>query len=263
MSQLTDTLITFHNDLNRARDLLTLVEEFRAFAGSTRPVELSDDGTVWPEATTLLELAPQVRTDLPLLAGSMLLYACGRFEFFVREVVTIIADEIIGNSKDYGSLPESLRKEIFDRTVAVAGSPSKWGFETGQAERLISILGANLSAMDSLSFQVESGILGITETNMNSRTVAEVFKRVSITGVWNEIGKQAPLKKLLSKSTDNECTNEATNRLDALMKERNSLAHPTGETSFPSLDQVQSSCEFLRTLSSVIVDVAQVPQRGP
>lgn len=260
MSHIQYPLEIFQGDLHRAKELLELVKTFRDFASSGQPDGMDSQDFSWPEAASLYNLAPKLRTDLPVLSGSILLYACGRFEFFVREVVVAVADGIVDSASDYSKLPEAFRKEIFERTLLVAKSPRKFGFDVGEAERLISSLGSHLTTDSQETLPIETKLLAITESNMNSQMLAEIFKRVSISNIWQEIGKQAKLKTFFSTSKDAECTQKAKSHLDMLMKERNSLSHPTGSTSFPDPDGVLESCKFLGILASILVEVAQIPQ---
>ena len=107
MSQLPSILQQFHDDLDRATDLLDLVRHFRAFAGSAVPTDVSGGSSPWPEAVDLAGIAPSVRTDLPIMSGSILLYLCGRFENFVRDVVMAMGDEYAASATEYEDLPTS------------------------------------------------------------------------------------------------------------------------------------------------------------
>lgn len=261
MAQLDVVLSQFHSDLQRTGDLLRLIKEFRKFAGSVVPVPVTDGSVPWSEALGLADAAPRVRTDLPILSGSLLLYICGRFEYFVREVVISLADEIAAKVSSYAELSDRVRIELQARSLDVAQNPGRFGYTKLEAEQLLISLGQNLDGSASAApLEISSHVLSITESNMNSRMVADIFKRVDIEGFWSDVGKQAPLKTHLSTSGDRECTKEATSRLDAMMKERNAIAHPTGTISFPDPDQVIDSSTFLRCLSQVIVDVARVPR---
>ena len=93
MSQYNGILDLFHADLARATELLELTVRFRAFAGSAPNSDGTSGVHQWPEVESLAEIAPQVRTDLPILSGSILLYLCGRFENFVRELVVAVGDD--------------------------------------------------------------------------------------------------------------------------------------------------------------------------
>ena len=70
-------LSSFHQDLNRSAHLLRLIKEFREFAAMQVESEAPDGSVVWESARALHATAATVRTDLPVLAGSILLYICG------------------------------------------------------------------------------------------------------------------------------------------------------------------------------------------
>lgn len=260
MSQLATILQQFHDDLGRTTDLLELTLRFKAFAGSSIPAPIADGSISWPEAKDLEHIAPQVRTDLPLMSGSILLYVCGRFENFVREVVVAIGDEHAANASKYDDLPESVRHELFHRTLEVVKSPTKYQFKESESAQLIKKLSDSLNPTTGAPVVVDTRLLSVTDANMHSRMVADIFKRVGIEQIWQELGKQAPLKAHLGQPTDPKCRDAAVKKLDAIMKERNGIAHPTSATSFPDPHQVQETIEFLRMLSKVMVDVALVPR---
>lgn len=264
MTQLDDVLEQFHADLARAGHLLRLVKEFRAFAGSQVPTELGSGQVPWAEAVALAQTAPAVRTDLPILSGSLLLYLCGRFEYFIREVIVSLADDIASRVSSYVDLPVRLREELRVRTLEVASNPGRFGYNETEADQLIDTLAQSLSispqASPPATIRISSSVLAITDANMNSRVVAEVFKRVDFTDFWSEVGKQAPLKAHVAQAEDRQCKVEAIARLEALMKQRNSVAHPTATTTFPDPDQVLDSVKFLKVLSQVIIDLARIPR---
>lgn len=260
MTQLSNILQQFHDDLDRASDLLSLIRAFRTFGGSAAPVEVEDATVPWPEALELARSAPLVRTDLPIMSGSILLYLSGRFENFVRELVMALGDEYASKASAYEELPQSVRDEIFQRTLEVAKSPTKYNYRASDVQRIVSALADSLDSSRGSSVVIESRLLAITDANMHARMMAEIFKRVGIEQLWRELGKQAPLKTYLGKADDGQCTAAASARLDAMMKERNGVAHPTAATTFPDPDQVQEMVEFLRVLSRVVVDLALIPR---
>ena len=256
---LSAALFSFHQDLDRAQHLIRLVKCFKAFAGSETPEEIKGGTVVWTEAQDLMDIAPAVRTDLPILAGSLLLYVCGRFEYFVRELVVGLADDLSARAATYVDLPERLRRELFLRTLEVAMKPERYRYDKSDAEQLVIGLAAALDGKAG-SPTIKSEMLTLTESNMRSDLIAELLKRVDIVGIWDNVAKQAPLKSHLEKAGDPECRSEVTSRLDGIMNERNGVAHPTSTTSFPDVDQVDDHCNFFKVLAQTLVDVLQVPR---
>lgn len=257
MSGLDEVLNDFRADVGRAEHLLALVKTFREFGASAPPQAIVDATPPWPEAIALHDASRLRRTDLPVLSGSLQLYLIGRFEYCIRQIVQVIADEIASRATKYSDLPDSLRTELKNRTIEVAQNPRRYGYDELQAEALLASLVGNLhSAAGPLS--ISSGVLSITESNMKDRVLAELLKRVGMNDFWREVGKQANVKLQLEKMTDGETTTEAQARLNTLMDERNHVAHPTSSTQFPDPDQVLKAASFLNTLASVTVDLAKV-----
>lgn len=251
----------FDRDIKRAKDLLELMKKFREFAASTVPEEVTNGNTPWVEAEELAEIAPGVRTDLPLLSGSLLLYICGRFESFVRELVIALADDLNSKFPVFHDLPDNVKKELFRQTLNVANAPQRYNYTSSDAEALIVSLGNNLTHTAG-PFTVRSDVLAITESNMHHRTVAEIFKRVNISDIWHDIAKQAKIRTYLEKYDDGDCRAEVTRELDRIMKDRNRLAHPASNgVTFLDADQVVGVCDFLLVLGSVIVEVVQIPRK--
>lgn len=252
-------LADFEKDLGKTKDLLRLISSFKEFAASAIPEQVADDTVAWKEALDLLSIAPQVRTDLPILAGSLVMYLCGRFEYFARDLVIAVVDELSAKATSYEVLPEKLKKQIRESSLMVAQNPERHHFTDSDVTQILINLADMLSQKPGVSF-VRPDVLTITDTNMNSRTLAEVFKRVGIEDLWKNLGKQAQLKIFLLQSDDSPCTLESQRRLDKYMKVRNGLAHPTAETVFPDAEQVREMCEYFDVLGKMLVDVVLVPR---
>ncbi|TLP66553.1 HEPN domain-containing protein [Microbispora triticiradicis] len=263
MSALDEVFNEFVSDLRRVQDLLGLIKSFREFGSSSAPEEIQSQSIVWKEAVDLKEAAPGLRTDLPLLSGSMVLYMCGRFEYFVRQLVELMGDEIASNSADYMALPDSLRNELKRRTLEIFQTPKKYRYSQTEAEALLLDLARNLDGQAGAGpIVIQSKILAITELNMRPEVLAELFKRLGIKDLWRELGKQARLKILLHKQDDAECTKAAQAELDELMDLRNQIAHPTGGTAFPDPDQVVQMTRYLEALGRVLADHCHVYLSG-
>jgi RiboL-PSP-HEPN len=250
----------FKADLQRIAQLLGLIEDFRSFAATGD--EYLKDAEVTEGARKLLKTADEVRTDLPLLSGSLFLYICGRFEYFVRELVGTIMDELVDKAQKYDDLPDALRKEHLNRTLAINLSPKKYNYSPVTAAALLGELAGSLSGTSEnpKGFDVDSNVVTITESNMNSDTLAEIFERVGVAQIWDTLGKQSKLKAFLLVSGDADCSKVAKARLDEIMARRNRIAHPTKDLQFPDVDYAQDTSNFYEILSELLVDVAMVPR---
>jgi hypothetical protein len=245
----------FEKDISRVEQLLQLLQTFREFAG--QDIELTGS------ARDLFDVAQQARTDLPILSGSLLLYLAGRFEYFVRELVGTIVDDLVDKSATYGELPSALRKEVLSRTLQINQNPAKFNYDAASAAALAAQLASNLSGADGggSSLFVDAATVTITESNMRPEVLVDLLKRVGVVGVWETLGKQLALKTLLNEVTDNGCKAAAAKRLDDIMNERNKIAHPTGDVAFPDALIVAEIANYFRVLGLVLVELAVSPRQ--
>lgn len=257
MSLLDQVFSDFNADVGRAEHLLSLIKNFKDFGASTPPGTPAVAADPWPTATALYEASKLRRTDLPLLSGSLQLYLAGRFEYCIRQVVEVVADEISNRATKYTDLPEPIRSELKNRTIEIIQNPRRHGYDEGQADALLSAL-VESKATTSPPVVISSSVLSLTDSNMRDRVLSDILKRVGMQDFWSNVGKQAAVKLALDQTTDGETTKEAQARLNAIMDERNQVAHPTASTIFPDPDQVLRSALFLKTLASTTVDLAKV-----
>lgn len=257
MTGLDPILAEFGADVERAEHLLSLVKTFREFGASNPFLGDSSEVDVWPAATALHEASKLRRTDLPLLSGSLQLYLAGRFEYCIRQIVEVVADEIAARARKYSDLPEPIRNELKAKTIEVVQNPRKYGYDEIQADALLSALVASKACVEP-PISISSAVLSLTDSNMKDRILNDILKRVGIQDFWRDVGRQAKMKLVLEKAVDGEATAEAQARLNAIMDERNQVAHPTTATKFPDPDQVLKAANFMKTLAATTVDLAKV-----
>lgn len=257
MSSLDPVLRDFKTDVERAEHLLSLIKTFREFGASTPPDRNPGDADLWPTATALHDASKLRRTDLPVLSGSLQLYLAGRFEYCIRQVVEVVADEVAARAEKFSDLPDSIRNELKAKTLEIAQNPRRFGYDEGQTDALLQAL-VTSKGCTSTPVPISSSVLSLTDSNMKDRVLSELLKRVGMQEFWRDVGKQTSVKLILEKSTDGQTTAEAQARLNAIMDERNQVAHPTSSTQFPDPDQVLKAALFLKTLAATTVDLAKV-----
>lgn len=257
MSSLDPVLSDFNSDVERAEHLLSLVKTFREFGASTPPLRNPSDADPWPTATALHDASKLRRTDLPVLSGSLQLYLAGRFEYCIRQLVETVADEVASRATKYADLPDSIKNGLKSKTLEIAQNPRRYGYDESQTDALLTALVAS-KGCNAAPVPISSGVLALTDSNMKDRVLADLLKRVGMQDFWRDVGKQATVKLALEKNTDGEATAEAQARLNAIMDERNQVAHPTSSTQFPDPDQVLKAAGFLKTLAATTVDLAKV-----
>lgn len=253
-----DTVLgEFNADIERAESLLQLIKSFRDFGASQPPANAGQPTDDWPAATLLHQASKPIRTHLPILSASLELYIVGRFEYGIRQVVEVVADDFAARASKYVELPEAIRSELRKQTLEVAQSPKRYGYDDAQVDVLLSNLVGNFGSQHS-PLSISSAVLSITDSNMREKMLSDLLKRVGMTEFWQNVGKQASMKLVLAKNSDQETAAEAKAKLNAIMDERNQIAHPTGNTNFPDTDHVLGVAKFLKALSATTVDLAKV-----
>lgn len=244
----------FSADLERVRRLLHLVSMFRDFGASGIPSQLAANPSDWQQAVSLHGEASSVRTDLPLMAGAILLYAVGRFEYFVRQCVEGVVDGLTAKVASFSQLPNNLQKAYKEQTLTIAQSPRKYDYDEVRVDTILAQLVSCKQGANPVTVSAE--VVSITESNMRPEILSELLKRVGITDFWRTVGKQLPVQILLSESDEGGCSKAAQSRLTDLMNLRNQIAHPTGSTTFPSPEDVARELDLLEAVSQVVDDVA-------
>ncbi|NBB52643.1 hypothetical protein GVN24_30650 [Rhizobium sp. CRIBSB] len=245
-------LSDFNNDIGRVENILNLTKLFREF-GASEPPAYADTDPAWTEAVNLHVESKERRTDMPIISGSLLLYTAGRFEYFVRQIVEAMTDEIAEKTSDFKKMPPSIQKAIKQKTLEIAQNPRKYGHDESSSEILLEQLVQNIKGTGG-KVSINSTVISITEANMRPTVLADLLKIVGILDFWREIGKQTPVKLALETKTEPETTAEAQKILNTIMEERNQIAHPTGTTTFPDTDQVLKFATFLKLLAANIAD---------
>ena len=252
---LNPALEAFHNDLSRIEKLIKLTETLKEF-GDVSPPD-NGVGDFYIAATQLREDVRKSSALFPVLSGTLLLYISGRFENFVRATFETLCDLYAGKCKKFEELPDKMQVGLVYYTAMVMPNPKKFGFDSIQVSTFIQNLSENMSPDIELG-DVNSKCLSITEANMSSVMMHDLFSRISLTTLWQEIGKQANLKVYFEINIDSEVTTKAKKVLDDIMGIRNKIAHPNGEPEFPDAIAVLNNIEYLKILASEIVNCCAV-----
>lgn len=256
MTTSEDVYREFSADLTRVRRLLGLIGDFREF-GASRKSGMAHESTPWAEADALLRTSAEVRTDLPLISGSLLLYCVGRFEFFARILTENAASEFAGLASTFDELPPSLRSVIRSKTLEICQAPSRFGYDELRADALLLRLAELMSGTVEVQ-ELKSEVVSLTESNLRAEALAGLLKRVGVKDFWREVGKQAAIKLHLNVSDDGQCTKSAQAELDSIIMMRNQIAHPTSSTNFPDHEQVERHLSFLDKLAEVSSQIMDV-----
>lgn len=247
----------FAADIRRIEHLVNLIRSLKKFGAVDVEQSEGERSEIWEEAYQLLTQSKERRTDLPIMTGSLLMYMAGRFEYFVRQLVEITAEEMAGSVDSYQKLPDKFRSHLKSQTIEVLQNPRRYGYDNLIADGYLKDFSTLIDGSYDAT-KVSATLLSITDVNLKSRMLADITKRLGIENVWKDIGKQALMKLALETASDGETTKEAQVKLDELMEERNNLAHPTGDMTFPGPEKVLDGAKFLSSLGQAIRDQFRV-----
>jgi len=243
-------------DLSRIRQLVSLVQGLREFGATDAPDQLVE-GPFCGQALALRALIRSLAADVPVMSGTLLLFLAGRFEHFVRMSFQSHCDSIAQKCQRFAQLPGKMQQSLRVFTAEASLYPSKYGFDDVEVLGFLVSLAANVSATDGLG-AINSACLSVTQNNLNPGILAELYKRIGIQSLWQEVGKQAPLKAYLEVEKDPDSEREAKARLEDLMTIRNQIAHPSGSPAFPGPEKVGSYIDFVLVLAKTLTDVSRV-----
>lgn len=247
----------FQSDLQYLRHLLALIETLRDF-GSTVPPDPVPTDAFGEKAQKLQSHIRSLSTDFAILSGTLVLYLAGRFEHFVRHSFESVCDMYAAKCQTFEDLPDKMQQSLLARTAEIVLAPKRYGFDQKtQVHNLVLTLAANIQAQAGLG-PLNAACLSTTEANMHAETLAELYRRVGIQALWEEIGKQAKIKLHFEVGKDVDATTSAKARLNELMHTRNQIAHPSANTVFPAPDKVLKYAEFIGVLADVLTEVCRV-----
>ena len=246
----------FHDELDRVLQLVQLVDRMREFA-SVPPPSSNGDLDFGETGRQLQGEVRRLSTDLLTVSGTLLLYAVGRFEGFVRRSFEDLSNSFAAKCKTFDQLPNKMRASLVAQTADALSCPSRYGFDALQVQTFIINLSNNMQAQNGLG-QVNSSCLSITEQNMRASMLANLYKRLGIDSIWAETSKQAKMKMFFGTAVDNDVEKQAKALLDELINVRNQIAHPTSSPIFPDLTAMERYISFLHVLSDELIDVCRV-----
>jgi len=243
-------LADFFEDLSRVTKLLTLLENLsKAPAPSSDPQNTIND-EINPEVAAILLTCHDAKVAFPILCGAMLLYLSGRFEYFARELFEDMCSEFSKNCKYYEKLPKELRENLVKFTALVIPDSRKYGHGDGAIKTFVHNLADNLGGKEISEINVQC--LSVTNTNMRSDVLSDLFGRAGIKNLWETLGQQTALKAFFHEFAPQLVSKKAKDRLDELMQLRNKVAHPSGSFVWPAIEDIRQHVEFLKVLSSTL-----------
>lgn len=247
----------FERDLERVCDQLKLIDALKEFA-ALAPLDEDINTTEFARNSSRIhELSRSVHKELPILTGTLALYIAGRFEEYSRTLFEDLCERLVQKAPNFKALPKKMQQGLIEFTAMVVQAPRKYGFGEGAVASFIATLHENLSNPHVIT-AVNQQCLSITEANMRSEMLRDLFDRIGATKLWEKIGQQAPIQAHFGTSDPSQAQKLAEDELNELMKLRNLVAHPSGGITWPSTDSIRNYTRYLCVLGKALYDLTLV-----
>lgn len=248
----------FEGDLDKVSAQLDFIEVIRKF---TAYLPNADDPSLTApfgiEAQMVHEGAKRIHGNLPLASGTLILYACGRFESMTRVLFEDLCQRLVAKAGRFARLPKKMRENLPVFTAKVISEPRKYGHAENGVRTFVTTLASNLTVNATVE-RINHECLSVTESNMRADVLADLFGRIGASNIWTQVSAQAALKAFFQEADSAKVETNAKRKLNDLMDLRNRIAHPSGEFDWPSVESLREYINFLRILSRSMAELATV-----
>jgi len=250
--------IEYEKDIETAKSSIEFISSWDAI-GRINDKEL--DCITGTETHTLVTYLKNnyisFKIDQNIIRGSVVLYSVGRFEMYVKEIVTDVCIRFVKKAGMFSKLPKNLRNNLIIHTGMVIQNPRKYGHGDRGVESFISILSNNINNI--MPFEkINTECITITDVNMRPDVINELFVRVGAEKVIEKISSQASILALFQTDQYEKAASDLRTKLNNLMDLRNSIAHPSPSFTWPTKDEIIDYIEFIRLLGKAMDDVSDI-----
>jgi len=248
----------FQGDLAKIILHLDILQGLRAFSSHSPSEENFSGATAFiSDAITLQEKSGSVANIIPMANGVSILYLCGRFEDLVRALFEDLCMRLVRRANSYSNLPKKMRDNLPIYTAKVVYEPRKYGHAENGVRHFVNTLAQNLS-VDAVISEVNHKCLSITEANMRADVLSELYSRIGVNNLWEQISSQTSVKVYFEDQHAKSVENMAKEKLNAVMDLRNKVAHPSGQISWPSDDAVRDYVKYFDNIGRALGEAVEL-----
>ncbi|WP_289239659.1 HEPN domain-containing protein [Pseudomonas sp. FEMGT703P] len=248
-------IVEYENDLDKICSQLDFIESLKKFNSANTPLGNSCcEQEFIAEALIIHEGTKRVHGNLTLVAGTLVLYTCGRFEAMTRTLFEDLCQRLVSKAGEFSRLPKKMRTNLPIFTAKVISEPRRYGHAENGVRSFVSTLASNLEPNARIS-KVNHECLSITETNMRADALSDLFSRIGAEKIWTGISEQAAIKSYFEESDTSKVEAKARKKLNDLMDIRNRIAHPSGEFEWPSTHTIKDYVKFLRLIAKAMGEI--------
>lgn len=251
----------FRNDYAKIRDgarLLLLARDFK-----TGDLTSCDNCSATQKENTkkFSETIEQSRQGITIIGGTLVLYATGRFEHYIRLLVENIADSIAEKCEGFLLLPKEMRENLITQTALVVQNPRRYGHGEGARSTFLRQLSDNLNGNSAKP--INSQCISITDSNMRPDILAGLFKRIGVKDALKDVSEQAHVKALFQSANTGFVQDQLTRKLNEVMDLRNGLAHSSGNVSWPAIEKSIDYMNFLEAIAGALDSLSSLYGQAP
>ena len=250
----------YQNDLSKIKSTIQIFQLTEEFARETPDENIDLENNFIKKASNVSSKFRENRNGNIALPGILMLYVAGRFEHFVRmifeETSTLVAD----NFESFRTLPKKLQDNLIKDTSKVIQDPRKYRHGEGARDAFIKNLHNNIHLNDLTVINYQC--ISITEQNMKSSTLEELFSKINYKLIWKDICSQMNIRGLFIGADEEKTRKECKDRLDKFMELRNNVAHPSDSITWISTSEGIDYIEFFIELGRAINMVCPVYARN-
>lgn len=244
----------FGDDLERILGQVHLIDLLASFIAYEAPYIDDESFDFFHCVSNVQSKIKANHANFPIARGTLILYTCGRFESMVRTMFEDLCQRLVSSAKEYRRLPKKMQENLPLFTAKVIAEPRKYGHAEGGVRTFVSILAKNLQPNATVE-EVNHQCLSITDANMKSEVLAELFGRVGAGDVWKLVAQQLSMRTFFKDADVGAVESKAKKMLNDLMDIRNKIAHPSGSFDWPSSEYLRDTINFLKLLAKVLGEV--------
>ena len=230
--------------LEKSKSLLSLISEAKDFSAKTIPCA---DAPSQEIINKIQESIKKSNTNMLILSGTLLLYTVGQFENYIKETMKIVGEEFACRAQSFDSLPQKMQAHLVFQTAEFIQKPTKFRFQKSDVKSLINQLAASMSKTGYIQINKES--LVITDQNMRPDILSDLLGRFEIKEIWKDISKQTSIKTFFASEKEPEIERQLKELLNNIMEDRNGIAHPSSNPSFPDHDKINNYIAYFEVFA--------------
>jgi hypothetical protein len=251
-----DIYDSFEKDMNDTLKYISFIRKIDHISSSNFDSIKSSQQDLFNQLDELKASAKESNRSATKVPGILLLYVCGRFEFFVRELIEDLAVRIAANANKFDELPAKLQHALIKGTSQIMGNHGRYGKSPAERDLYIKNLAKNIGSNDLTVINKEC--VSITDSNMRPDVIKDLFSKVGISNLWESIGQQNSLKILFEETNSENVKRKSIRSIEEMMTTRNSVAHPSSSLSWPAAEKLEGDIEFLKTLAQIFIEIGEL-----